>query len=182
MAGRQGSGLIRPNQRVSAVNLMKKHLAVSVLAFAAVCNSFSNPTSQPPQLSAEQLRSELAWVRKTVSKGPEQVFNVSYETITNKLAALKPNPAASGYSFSGREFAAGQYYLDLPEGPQGDVSGTDTSILVTRIDAQSTRVQMKTIQLGFLFNSRNRRMELFAHGRIVAIAFHQKLAQTGSAD
>ena len=112
MAGRPGSGLIRPTQRIQrGSNFMNKLLAAAILAFAAVCNSFSNPTNQPPQLSAEQLRSELAWARKTVNKGPEQVFNVNYETVTNKLALLKPNPAALGLSLPGQELAAGEYYL-----------------------------------------------------------------------
>lgn len=160
MACRQGSGLIRPNQRIQrGSSFMKKLLAATILAFAGICNSFAAPTNQPPQLSAEQLRNELAWVRKTVNKGPEQVFNVNYEAVTNKLSLLKPNPAASGWSFPGQELAAGQFYLDLPEGPQGDVSGTDTTILITRVDAQSTRVQMKTIKFGLFFDSRDRRLE-----------------------
>ena len=62
-------------------------------------------------------------------------------------------------SLPGQELRAGEYYPRLPEEPLGNVSGTDTSILVTRIDAQSTRVQMKTIKMGLFFNSRDRRLE-----------------------
>jgi hypothetical protein len=150
---------VKPAHPAPAKKNMKKLLAASFLAFATVFTSFSAPTNQPPQLSADQLRNELEGVQKAVSKGQEQVFNVSYETVTNKLSALKPNPAADGFSFPGRELAPGQFYLDVPEGPQGDVSGTDTSILVTRIDAKSARVQMKTIKLGLFFNSRDRKIE-----------------------
>jgi hypothetical protein len=139
---------------------MKPLVAVSFLAFATILNSFCAPTNQPPQLSAEQLRSELADVQKEVSNGQEQIYDVSYEMITNTLPALKTSPeAAKGYSFPGQELAAGQYYIELPEGPQGDVSGTDTSILITRIDSKSTRVQMKTIKLGLFFNSRDQKIE-----------------------
>jgi len=135
---------VKPAHPAPAKKNMKKLLAASFLAFATVFTSFSAPTNQPPQLSADQLRNELEGVQKAV---------------TNKLSALKPNPAADGFSFPGRELAPGQFYLDVPEGPQGDVSGTDTSILVTRIDAKSARVQMKTIKLGLFFNSRDRKIE-----------------------
>ena len=138
---------------------MKKLLAASFLAFATVSNSFSAPTNQPPQLSADQMRSELESVQKAVSQGQEQVFNVSYETVTNKLSALKPNPAAKGWSIPGGEVTPGKYYLCIPEGPQSDVSEKDTAILVTKIDAKSARVQMKTIKLGLFFNSRDRKIE-----------------------
>ena len=129
-----------------------------LLGFVVVFNSFSASTNLP-SASAEQLRSELAAVEKAVSKGSEQIFSVSYEIVTNKLSALKPNATAAGYSFPGRELAAGQFYIGLPESPQGDVSGTDTSILVTKIGAQNTRVQMKSIKLGLLFDSRDRQIE-----------------------
>ena len=138
---------------------MKKLLAASFLAFATVFTSFSAPTNQPPQLSADQLRSELESVQKAVSQGQEQVFNVSYETVTNTLSALKPNPAAKGWSIPGEEVTPGKYYLCIPEGPQSDVSEKDTAILVTKIDAKSARVQMKTIKLGLFFNSRDRKIE-----------------------
>jgi hypothetical protein len=138
---------------------MKKLLAASFLAFATVFNSFSAPTNQPPQLSADQLRNELDSVQKAVSQGQEQVFNVSYETVTNTLSALKPNPAAKGWSIPGGEVTPGKYYLCIPEGPQSDVSEKDTAILVTKIDAKSARVQMKTIKLGLFFNSRDRKIE-----------------------
>ena len=137
---------------------MKQFVAISFLVFAAVVNSFSAPTNQPAT-AAEQLRSRLASVEKAVSKGQEQVFVASYEMVTNKLAALKPNPAAGGWSIPGTEVKPGEYYLCIPEEPLGDVSGKDTSILVTRIDANSARVQMKTIKLGLFFNSRDRKIE-----------------------
>lgn len=98
-------------------------------------------------------------VHKAVEKGQEQIFDVSYETVTNKLSKLKPNPAAIGESIPGTEVAPGQYYLCVLEEPLGDVSGKDTAILVTRIDLKSTRIQMKTIKLGLFFNGRDRRIE-----------------------
>ena len=76
------------------------------------------------------------------------------------MSALKPNPAAGGFSFPGREFAPGQIYeLGVPEEPAGDISGKDTIFLVTRIDANRTRVQMKTIKYGLFFNGRDRQIE-----------------------
>jgi len=137
---------------------MKKLLGVLLLGFAVVLNSFCASTNQPPT-SAEQLRSKFEAAQKAVSKGQEQVFDASYETVTNKVTALKPNPAANGWLIPGNEIAQGQYYLCIPEEPPGDVSGKYTAILVTRIDLKNTRVQIKTIKLGLIFNSRDRRIE-----------------------
>jgi hypothetical protein len=130
---------------------------IFLAAFAALILPSAFAKDAPT--SAEQLRSELEGVQKAVSKGQEQVFDVSYETVTNTLSALKPNPAAKGWSIPGREVALGEYYLCIPEGPQSDVSEKDTAILVTRIDSKSTRVQMKTVKLGLFFNSRDRKVE-----------------------
>ena len=187
MDGLYGSGLIQPNRRISAGgNLMKQLLAGTFLVFAAVVNSFSTPTNgttsvssnltsimgwsgsaptilptnSPPSFSAVQLSNELKDVQKEESNGQERVFDVSYETVTNKLSALKITPvAAKGYSFAGHELAPGQYFLELPESPNNDITGKNTDILVTRIDPKSTRVQMKTINIGFFFDTRDRKTE-----------------------
>ena len=137
---------------------MNKLLAVALFVFTAVLNSFPASTNQPPT-SAEQLQSMFEGVQKAVSKGQEQVFDVSYESVTNKLSELKPNPAANGRSIPGREVMPGQFYVCIPEGPESDVSEKDTSILVTRIDANTTHVQMKTVKMGIIFNSRDRQIE-----------------------
>ncbi len=156
MDGKKLSGLI--NASSADKKLMKKLLAVLIFGFAAAFNSFSAPTNQPP-VSEEQVRSMVEGVQKAVSKGQEQVFDISYESVTNKLLELKPNPAANGWSIPGHEVTSGQFYLCIPEGPQSDVTEKDTSILVTRIGANSTRVQMKTIHMGIIFNSRDRQIE-----------------------
>ena len=137
---------------------MKFVFGILLLGFVVAFNSFGASTNPPPA-SAEQLRSELEAAQKVLSNGQEQTLGVSYEIVTNKLSALKLNTTAVGYSLPGRELAAGKFYIYLPETPQGDVSGTGTSILVTKIDAQNTRVQMKTIKLGLLFDSRDRQLE-----------------------
>jgi len=137
---------------------MKQFLAVTFLAFAVICNSFATPTNQPPVLDWQR-QGMIEGVHKAVDKGLDQIFDVSYETVTNKLSALKPNPAAGGWSIPGVEVAPGEFYLSIPEEPPGDVSGKDTSILVTRIDSKSTCIQMKTVKLGLFFNSRDRKIE-----------------------
>jgi len=103
-----------------------------------------------------------AWSSKAESKGQAQVFDVSYETATNKLSELKLNPAAakSQISIPGHELESGRTYeFFLPETEQGDVSGTYTTIAATKIDSKSTRVEIKTIKLGIIFNSRDRQIE-----------------------
>jgi hypothetical protein len=94
------------------------------------------------------------------TKGREQVFDASYGTVTNKLSALKLNPSVASYSGRGHEVVPGRSYeWGIPEEPPGDVSSLDTTIIVTRIDAQSTRVEIKTIRLGTFSSSHDRRIE-----------------------
>jgi hypothetical protein len=93
------------------------------------------------------------------SKGRVGILAAGYETVTNKVWALSPN-ATSNFQPSGREIVAGHSYeFFLPEGEQDPASGTYTTILVTRIDSKSTRVQIKTTKLGAIFNSRDRQIE-----------------------
>jgi hypothetical protein len=95
------------------------------------------------------------------SKGREGILDVSYETVTNKLLSFKPTPAAAGIpALSGPWNLAGQSCeYEVDEGPQGDVSGTFTSVVVTRVDSKSTSVQVKTTKLGPLLNTRDRQIE-----------------------
>ncbi|HEY2330005.1 MAG TPA: hypothetical protein VGI63_09365 [Verrucomicrobiae bacterium] len=91
--------------------------------------------------------------------GLEQTFATSYETITNKLSALKPNPAADWPSH-GNELVPGKsYQVGIPEGPQGDVSGIYTTVIATKIDEKRTRVHVETIKLGLIFNAHDRKIE-----------------------
>jgi hypothetical protein len=94
------------------------------------------------------------------SKGRVGILAAGYETVTNKVWALSPNPI-SNFQPSGREIVAGQSYeFFLPEGEQDPASGTYTTILVTRIDSKNTRVLIKTTRLGAIFNSRDRQIEI----------------------
>jgi len=158
MDGKKRSGLIT----VSGADkkLMKKLLAVLIFGFGVAFNSLSAPIIQSPSFSPEQSGNLSKAVQKEVSDGQERVFDVSYEIVTNKLSALKISPeAAKGYSFAGRELAPGQYYFALPESLNNDVTGKNTDILVTKIDSKNARVQMKTINMGLLFNTRDRWLE-----------------------
>ena len=107
------------------------------------------------------LASLTACISAGKSKGLEQIVDLSYETVTNKLSAYQPNPVAAGVSsFSGPWHVAGQHSeFEVDEGPQEDLSGTYTMIVVTGIDAKSTRLQIKTTKLGLLFDTRDRKIE-----------------------
>ncbi len=96
------------------------------------------------------------------SRGQEQVFPASYELVTNRVSALKLNPAAAGSQIPmpGREITPGQSYsYFLPETQQNPTSGTSTTILVTRLDQKTTRVQITTTKLGIISNSRDQQIE-----------------------
>ena len=98
---------------------------------------------------------------KAESKGQEHLFDARYETVTNKLSALKLNPAVRFYiPAHGHEIVTGQSFeYSLSETVEGPTSGTYTTIIATRIAPKSTRVQIKTIKRGIIFNSRDRRIE-----------------------
>ena len=138
---------------------MKKWSGVLLLGLFTAFNSIGASTNPPPA-SADMSRSRNAAVEKSVSDGSDRVFAASYETVTNKLSALKISPeAAKGYAFPGRELAPGEFLLELPENLNNDITGKNTEILVTKINPESTRVHMKTVSLGLLFNHRDRQME-----------------------
>jgi hypothetical protein len=132
--------------------------------------------------------------------GRQRIYNVSYETVTNKLWALTPNPACiiptnaawtvhqtnpppfplvylfgesnavsaplkptphpGFFPFDGQELMAGRtYQFWILEEPLETIANTGTSILVTRIDSKSTRVQIKSTHSGFFFNTRKGKIE-----------------------
>ena len=137
---------------------MKRFWGNLLLGFVVVFHLSAAATNHPP-ISAWQLRGMIEGCQKAVTNGQEQVFDASFETVTNKLLDLKPNPDAKVDVIPGRELKSGLFYLCIPEQPVGDITGKDTAILVTRINLKSTRVQMKTTKLGLFFNSRDRQLE-----------------------
>jgi hypothetical protein len=110
-------------------------------------------------LAAIALSALTACVSPTQSAGQARIFAVRYETVTKLVWALAPNPDADS-PFQGHDIVPGQsYQLDLPEGEQGPIHGATTTIVVTKIDSKSTRVQIKTIHAGFFLDTRDPRTE-----------------------
>jgi len=121
--------------------------------------------------------------------GRTHVFDVAYETVTNKLWLLPPNPDTYSPSrvtntvptnaperlgdifpiqngpmvpipFDGHERVPGQFYeFYMQEAHLETIVNTMTAIRVTRIDAKSTRVQIKTGRSGLYFDTRVRSIE-----------------------
>jgi len=123
--------------------------------------------------------------------GRARVFDVAYETVTNKLWSLRPNPdtyypsrltntvpknatqrlpdqelGQTQYGpmvpmpFYGVERVLGQLYeFQMQEADMETIVNTMTVIHVTRIDAKSTRVQIKTGRSGLFFDTRVRSIE-----------------------
>jgi hypothetical protein len=121
--------------------------------------------------------------------GRTRVFDVAYETVTNKLWLLPPDPdtyypsrvtntvatnatqslkdlSENRYGpmvpmpFDGYERVAGQSYeFYMQEAHLETIVNTMTVIRVTSIDSKSTRVQIKTGTHGLLFDTRDRKIE-----------------------
>ena len=116
--------------------------------------------------------------------GQSRVFDVAYETVTNKLWALPPNPDTyyrprvtntvptnatqrlgdlfqmqNGpmvpMPFYGAERVPGRFYeFYMHEALMETIVNTMTVIRVKRIDSKSTRVQIKTTRSGLYFDTR----------------------------
>lgn len=103
------------------------------------------------------------------ASGLDRTFGLSYEMATNKVSALKPNPAAN-VPASGNELVPGtSYRWWLPESIVGDVSGIDTTIIISKIDANKVRIHVETFKRGLVIKTREPKLEKWRMNELIQL-------------
>lgn len=102
------------------------------------------------------------------------VVEVNYAQAVACLKQLEANPAVKDFKMSFKEIEPGSlFYAGIPESEQGPTSGLFTQITAQKINEHQTRISIKTIKVGVIFNTRNRKLETERRAELMSLIHRQ---------
>lgn len=115
-------------------------------------------TTNPPLQTIVYTTNQSLGIFVWTTNRPTGTFYTNYFYYSADF--MKPRPLPHDFWFSGQELVPGHSYeFDIAEEPLETIENIGTSILVTRMDSKSTRVQIKTTHSGLFFHTRNGKIE-----------------------